>query len=244
MIQTRLLAIVSRSDSHTSEHPPRCIRKYGKWFVAAVAAPQELSITTISVDDMACKHLVQRFRSEHADLFPADIPNRPATEFLDQCAVLFRCTTCSSIYNFGGSVSHGAGCPRSPPGAWSIESSAPAKRNTIVLVLRLLEVLELPQDVTLSRATEVLEDVRFLCLCGDPRYGGHFDFQGLVGSLTSQQHLRLNQACEAEPCHFRESRARRDQIKGPRKDTELRNTPLSSLEHSAYKRPRPARVGI
>ena len=206
--------------------------------------PQELSVTIISADDTTRKYLVQQFRSEHADLPPAVIPNRPATEFLDQCAVLFRCTTCGSVYNFGDSISHTAGCPRSPSSAWSIESSAPAKRNVIVLVLRLLEVLELPQDVTLSCATEVLEYVRFLCLCGDPRYEGHFDFQGLVGSLTSQQHRWLNQAFVAEPCHFRESRARRDQIKGPRKDTELRNTSLSSLERSTYKRPRPGYVGI
>ena len=54
-----------------------------------------------------------------------------------------------------------------------------------MLVLSLLEVLELPKDVTTNSATETLKDVRFVCLCGDPRYEGHFDFEGLVGTFSS-----------------------------------------------------------
>ena len=140
-------------------------------------------VTMISDGDAARKSLVRQFRSEHPDIFPADIPDRPATEFLDQCAVIFQCTACGSVYHFENSVSHGTECPQSSPRSWSIESSIPAKRNIVALVLSLLEVLELPQAATLSSTTEGLRDIRFLCLCGDPRYEGHFDFQGLVGTL-------------------------------------------------------------
>jgi len=78
---------------------------------------------------------------------------------------------------------HQTECPLSSPGSWSIESSTPAKRKIVALILSLLEVLELPQTATLSPATEALRDIRFICLCGDPRYEGHFDFQGLVGTF-------------------------------------------------------------
>ena len=119
--------------------------------------------------------------SEHADLFPADIPDRSATEFLDQCVVVFQCTACGSVYHFKDSGSHGTECPQSSPRSWSIESSTPAKRNIIALVLSLLEVLELPHAATLTSTTEALRDIQFLCLCGDPRYDGHFDYQGTKG---------------------------------------------------------------
>jgi len=128
------------------------------------------------------KHLTERFRSEHAGLFSADIQNRPAVEFLDQCAVIFQCMACGSVYHFKDAGSHGAECTQTSPNTWSVESSTPAKRNIVVLVLGLLEILGLPQDATLSSTTEALKDVRFVCLCGDPRYGGHFDLEGLVGA--------------------------------------------------------------
>ena len=141
-----------------------------------------LSIISILADDATHKHLIERFHSEFADLFPADTRDRPAAEFLDQCAVVFQCTACGSVYHFKDAGSHGAKCPRSSPGSRSIESSTPAKRSIVVLALTLLEILEFPQDTTLSSATEALKEVRLVCLCGDPRYEGHFDFQGLVGT--------------------------------------------------------------
>jgi len=156
----------------------------GRRFVVVVAVPRVPVVTEISDDDTARKHLVRRFRSEHPDLFPTDIPDRPATEFLDQCAVLFQCTACGSVYHFEDSTFHGTECPVSSPVPWSIESSAPAKHNIVALALSLLEVLELPQATTLSSATEGLRDIRFICLCGDPRYEGHFDFTGLVGTFS------------------------------------------------------------
>lgn len=143
-----------------------------------------LLITNILADDATHKRLIERFHSEHADLFPADIQNRPAAEFLDQFTVLFRCTACESVYHFKDVGPHGTKCLRSSPSSRSSESSVPAKHNTIVLVRNLLEVLELPQDLTLTSAAEALKDIRFLCLCGDPRYEGHFDFQGLVGASS------------------------------------------------------------
>ena len=129
---------------------------------------------------MAHMRLIQQFRSDHSDLFPAHTPNRPEEEFLDQCAVIFQCTACGSVFHFKDAVSHGAECAQSSPTSWSIGYLAPAQHNTVAIVLSLLEVLELPQDTTMSSATEVLDGVRFVCLCGDPRYGGNFDFQGLV----------------------------------------------------------------
>jgi len=146
--------------------------------------PRVPFVTKISADDTARKHLLRRFRSEHPDLFPTDIPDRPATEFLDQCAVLFQCSACGSVYHFKDSAFHGTECPLSSPGSWSIESFAPAKHNIVALALSLLEVLKLPQATTLSSATEGLRDIRFICLCGDPRYEGHFDFTGLVGAFS------------------------------------------------------------
>ena len=140
-----------------------------------------LFITKISADDTMHKHLARRFRSEHPDLILTDTRSRPAAEFLDQCAIVFQCTACGTLFHFGDSESHRTGCPRSSPGLWSFESSAPANHKIVALVLRLLEVLGLPQDITLDSATETLKDVQFLCLCGDPRYTGHFDFQKLVG---------------------------------------------------------------
>jgi len=117
-------------------------------------------VTTILADDTAHKHLAQRFRSEHADLFPADTPDRPATEFLHKCAVLFQCITCGSVYHFKDSIFHRTECPLSSPGSWSIESSStPAKHNIVALILSLLEVPELPQTATLSSATEALRDI-------------------------------------------------------------------------------------
>ena len=141
-------------------------------------------MTNILADGMTHTRLFERFHTEHADLFPADIQNRTAAEFLDQCAVVFQCTACGSAYHFKDAGSHGANCLRSSPTSWSIESSIPAKHSIVVLVLSLLEVLKLPQDTTLTFAIEALKDVRFVCLCGDPRYEGYSDFQGLVGTSS------------------------------------------------------------
>ena len=135
-------------------------------------------------EDAVQNRLVKQFRSEHPDLFPTETPNRTAAKFLDQCAVVFQCTACESVYHFKDAGTHGTECTRSPPSPWSIESSTPAKRSIVALVLSLLEALELPQDVTLSSATEAFKDVRFVCLCGDPRYKGHFDFEGLVSTFS------------------------------------------------------------
>ena len=143
-----------------------------------------LLITKVLAEDATHKRLIERFRSDHADLFPAEISNRPAAEFLDQCAVIFRCTACESVYHFKDAGSHETECTRSSPSLWSNESSTPAKHNIVVLVLSLLEILELPQDVTFSSATEALGDVRFVCLCGDPRYEDYLDFKGLVGTFN------------------------------------------------------------
>jgi hypothetical protein len=146
-----------------------------------------LSITNILAEDATHKRLIEQFHSEHADIFPADIQNCPATEFLDQCTVIFQCTACGDVYHFKDAASHGGKCRRFSPSSLPTGSITPAKRSTIILVLSLLEVLELPQDTTLTSAAEALKGVGFVCLCGDPRYEGHFNFQGLVGtsSLTA-----------------------------------------------------------
>ena len=114
--------------------------------------------------DATYKRLIQRFRSEHADIFPADLPTRPAAEFLDQWAIIFQCTVCGSAYHFKDAGAHGAECPRSSPSSWSIESSTPAKHSIVALVLSLLELLGLPQDITLSSATETIGGARFVSL--------------------------------------------------------------------------------
>ena len=162
---------------------PHYRREDGGWFVAPIIIQRVPSVTKILAEDAMRERLIERFRSEHADLFPPEASNRPAAEFLDQCAVIFQCTACESVYHFKDAESHGTECTRSPPSPRSIESSTPAKHSIVILVLSLLEVLELPQDVTFTSATEALKDVRFVCLCGDPRYEGHFDFKGLVGTL-------------------------------------------------------------
>lgn len=147
-----------------------------------ISIQRVLPITGILADDATHTHLIERFHSEHADLFPTDIQNRPATEFPDQCAAVFQCTACGSVYHFKDAVSHRARCLRPSPSSRPTEPSIPAKHSIVVLVLSLLEVLDLPRDTTLTSATEALKDVRFVCLCGDPRYENHFDFQGLVST--------------------------------------------------------------
>ncbi|KAF9783212.1 hypothetical protein BJ322DRAFT_1110091 [Thelephora terrestris] len=145
-----------------------------------------LSTTKVPEDDTTRNKLIQRFRSEHADLFLAAASNFPETEFLEQCAVLFQCTACGDMFYFKNAESHGVECVRSSRNSWSIESSAPAQPSIVMAVLSLLKLLGLSQDATLSSATEVLTNVRFACLCGDPRYEGNFDFQGLLGHVISE----------------------------------------------------------
>lgn len=139
-------------------------------------------MTDILADVATRKRLIERFCSEHANLFRADIQNCPTSEFLDRCAIVFQCVACGSVYHFKDAGSHGVECPRSSLNSWSIESSIPANHSIIVLVLNLLKILELSQDLTMTSATETLKDIRLVCLCGDPRYEGCFDFQGLVGT--------------------------------------------------------------
>ena len=97
------------------------------------------------------------------------------------------------MFHFKEAGPHGAECPQVSPSSWSIESSTVVKHDTIVLMLDLLEVLGLPQDATLSSATEAFKEVQFVCLCGDPRYEGHFDFEGLVSTsnLTATAAAKL-----------------------------------------------------
>jgi len=58
------------------------------------------------VKDAMQKRLVERFRSEHPDLSPTETSNRTAAEFLDQCAVIFQCTACESVYHFKDAGAH------------------------------------------------------------------------------------------------------------------------------------------
>jgi hypothetical protein len=44
----------------------------------------------------------------------------------------------------------------------------------------LLDVLKLLQDATVSFATEELREITFVCLFGNPRFEGNFDFQGIM----------------------------------------------------------------
>jgi hypothetical protein len=143
-----------------------------------------LFVTDILADHATRKRLAERFHSEHANIFPADIQNCPNSEFLDRCAVVFQCAARGSVYHLKDAESHGVECPRSSLSPWTIESSIPAKRNTIALVLNLLKILELSQDLTMTSATETLKDVRFVCLCGDPRYESRLDFQVGTSNLT------------------------------------------------------------
>lgn len=61
---------------------------------------QLLFVTMISADDTARKHLVQRFRFKHTDLFPAEV--------LDRLTAASRCPTRGSVHHSKDSVSHGA----------------------------------------------------------------------------------------------------------------------------------------
>jgi len=187
--QLRLIRTVTQRDTTPTFTPERIYPvsfqrtcKDGGWFVAPISMQCVFSVTGILVDDATHTHLIERFHSEHADLFPTDIQNCPATEFLDRCAVVFECTACGSVYHFKDAGSHRVRCLRFSPSSWPTEPSVPAKHNIVKLVLSLLEVLELPRDTTLTSAAEALKDIRFVCLCGDPRYEGHFDFQGLVST--------------------------------------------------------------
>ena len=155
--------------------------------------PRALLTIKLAEKNTSRSWLIQQFRSEHADLFPTGLPARPEAEFLDQCAVIFQCTACGNVFYFQDAGSHRAECVRSSRNSWSIETdSTPAQPGIAMAVLGLLKVIGLPQDATLSSATEALGDVRFACLCGDPRYQSNFDFQGLVGTSTSRRHLRLS----------------------------------------------------
>jgi len=137
--------------------------------------------------------LIQRFRSEHADFIPVEILNLSKAEFLDQCVVVFQCTACGSAFHFKDAESHGTECTRSSPNPWSIESSTPARHSIIEIASCLLEILKLPLGATLSSATEALKDVPFACLCGDPRYEGNFDFQGILDHVIfeNQEHEEI-----------------------------------------------------
>jgi hypothetical protein len=146
--------------------------------------PRVLSKTKISGNSTTHNYLIQQFRNEHSNLFPAETPNHPKAKFHDQCAVIFQCTVCRSVFHLKDAGSHGAECPRSSRNSRSIESSVPAQRSIVATVLSLLKIIKLPHDATLSFATEALKDARFACLCGDPRYEGNFDFQGIVGTFN------------------------------------------------------------
>ena len=152
-------------------------------------APRVPSETEITENSAAHSHLIQLFRLQHSDLFPAGIPNGPDREFRNRCAVIFQCTACETLFHLKEAGSHGAECPRSPRNSWSIETSTPAQRSIVAIVLSLLEILKLPQDATLSFATEALKDTRFACQCGDPRYEGTFDFQGIVGTFSPRNDI-------------------------------------------------------
>ena len=125
--------------------------------------------------------MANSFRSMHGSLLSPNTSGVSDREFLEKVVTMFGCKACKIVYDYRSHAKHGKECPKAIRArSFGSQGSGPAEKHAVVLALRLLQLLGLPEDSTRALVVQTLGETKFVCLCGNPKFRKQVGFFELV----------------------------------------------------------------
>jgi hypothetical protein len=138
--------------------------------------------------------MVNSFRSVHQGLLSQNTSTLSDREFLEKVVVMFGCKSCKAVYDYKTHARHEKECVKAIRAqSFGSQGSGPAEQHAVVLALRLLQLLGLPEDSTRALVEQTFRETKFVCLCGNPKFRKQVGFFELVRPIPASMRL-LGQA--------------------------------------------------
>ena len=130
--------------------------------------------------------MANSFRSLRGGLISSETSGVSDRELLEKVVTMFRCKSCKAVYDYKSHAKHGKECLKAIraryPGS---QCSGPAEEYAVVLALRLLRFLGLPDDSTRALVEQTFGETEFVCLCGNPKFRKQVGFFELVRTVPT-----------------------------------------------------------
>ncbi|KAF9646712.1 hypothetical protein BDM02DRAFT_3188609 [Thelephora ganbajun] len=143
--------------------------------------------------------MANSFRSVHQGLLPPNISDVSDREFLEKVVTMFTCKSCKAVYDFKTHSQHGKECLKAIQArSFGSKGSRPAEKHAIVLAVRLLQLLGLPDDSTRALVEQTFGETKFVCLCGNPKFRKQVGFFELLQHLISENEAYEEVKCQVQ----------------------------------------------
>ncbi|KAF9783134.1 hypothetical protein BJ322DRAFT_137338 [Thelephora terrestris] len=127
------------------------------------------------------------FRSTHRGLLSPNPSGVPDRELLEKVVRTFGCKSCEAVFDYKSHSKHGKECLKAIRArAVGSTGSEPAEKHAIILAVRLLQFLELPEDSTRALVEGTFRETKFVCLCGNPKFRKQVVFFEFLQDLISE----------------------------------------------------------
>ena len=134
--------------------------------------------------------MANSFRTMHGGLLSPDTSSASDREFLEKVVTMFECRSCKAVYDYRSHAKHGKECHKAIRArSFGSQGFGPVGKHAVVLALRLLQLLGLPEDSTRVMVEQTFGDTKFVCLCGNPRFRKQVGFFELVRSIPTPARL-------------------------------------------------------
>ncbi|KAF9783124.1 hypothetical protein BJ322DRAFT_137033 [Thelephora terrestris] len=131
--------------------------------------------------------MADSFRSTHRGPLSPNKSGLPDRELLEKVVAMFVCKSCKAIFDYKSHAKHGKECFKAIRArAVGSKGSEPAEKYAVTLAVRLLRLLELPEDSTRTLVEETFRETKFVCLCGNPKLKKQVGFFELLQHLVSE----------------------------------------------------------
>ena len=125
--------------------------------------------------------MANSFRSVHEGVPSPGASGVSDREFLEKVVTMFRCKSCKAVYDYKAYTKHERECPKTVRTLiFGPRGSEPSEKYAVVLALRLLQLLGLPEDSTRALVEQTFGETKFVCLCGNPKFRKQVGFFELV----------------------------------------------------------------
>ena len=162
--------------------------------------------------------MANSFRSAHQSLLSPNTSSVSDRDLLEKVVTMFGCKSCKAVYDYKSSSKHGKECLKAIRArALRSKGSEPAEKHAVILAIRLLHLLGLPEDSTRALVEDTFRETKFVCLCGNPKFRKQVGFFELVRPVPASTHFFSPlivcsiSGVQASAFDFRERRARRGQ---------------------------------
>jgi len=140
--------------------------------------------------------MADSFRSVHQGLLSQNTSTVSDREFLEKVVAMFGCKSCKAIYDYKAHGRHEKECVKAIRArSLGSRSSGPVEQHAVVLALRLLQLLGLPEDSTRALVEQTFCETKFVCLCGNPKFRKQVGFFELVRPVPASVQLLSQVNC-------------------------------------------------